>query len=216
MCTCVTVCDHVDACMAGCARCHAGTHVCRAVCLCNHMTMQCARVCPCRRGCVDTCTHMCQHLYLSTCGHIWQSSTCGRESTGMEGLRGTAVPPRLLPAPETPKSSLFFPQENCRARGSPLAPSCPSPTVPPKCRSRMNAQIRGLGQLPHPALSMRVTTPEDQVNHFGWQVKGEETAATGQPQGRDSAPLCHCHPRHCLRPRTQRKPTGQLTSCPTG
>lgn len=80
----------------------------------------------------------------------------------------------------------------------------------------MNAQIRGLGQLPGPALSMRVTTPEDQVNHFGWQVKGEETAATGQPRGRDSAPLCHCHPRHCSRPRTQRKPTGQLTSCPTG
>lgn len=62
---------------------------------------------------------------------------------------------------------------------------------------------------------MCMTTLEDQVNHFGWQMEGEETAATGQPQGGDSALLCHCHLRHCLRPRTWRKPTGQLISCPT-
>lgn len=80
----------------------------------------------------------------------------------------------------------------------------------------MSAQTQGLGHLPHPALSMCVTAPEDQVNHFGWQAEGEETAATKQPQGGDSALLCHCHPRQCSRPRAWRKPMGQLTSGPTG
>ena len=69
-------CDHTDVCTAGCAHGHGGTCVCSAGCLCNDMTVQCACVCPRRHGCVNVHTRMCQHLYVSTCGHIWQSPTC--------------------------------------------------------------------------------------------------------------------------------------------
>jgi len=70
------VCMRVTACVTRWMS--VSTRVCRAGCLWNHTTTQCARVCPRRHGCVNTHTRMCRHRYVSTHGHIWQSPTCTR------------------------------------------------------------------------------------------------------------------------------------------
>lgn len=182
----VTACGHMDACTAGCACGHAGTRVCRAVGLRNHVTKQHTHVCPRRHGR--------ENMYVSTCGHIWQSPTCmhagGRAQAGGGSGTWQWTPPASYQQLRVP-NPLFFPQENCTARGSPQAP-------------HHALQVQEKDEHPAPRVSwvislvqpcpMCVTPQEDQVNHFGWQVEGEETAATGWPRGGDSAPLCLCHP----------------------
>lgn len=137
---------------------HAREHACRA----GHTRVQ---------GCVFV-----QPQDHAVCEHVGTAGTAprGREST----CRAPTASFQLLKL----LNPLFFPPREPHSSRLPSAPS--SPTSCPQAPGQ-DARPEP-GQVPRPALSLRVAAPKGWVNHFGWQVEGEETAAT-QPRGGDTA-----------------------------
>lgn len=141
---CDSACDHVDVCTAGCARGHTGTHVCRAVCLCNHTTTQCARVCP------QTwlCEHMHTHVPAPVCKHIWQSPMCMCVGGRAWACRGSGA---ALPAPfqqlKLP-NPLFFPPRELHSQRLPTGTQLPQPHHAPQVQEQDECSDPRAGSAP--------------------------------------------------------------------